>query len=542
MRPDDFAVIADLDEAALRDMNLVVYHNWDNTRRFPDRLDHQQQAIITSGEGMKPWNPWRRNSHYHLENFFEALDAPGEWFLARDGTLYYKPLPGQDMTKAHVVAPVIDRFVALEGDAASGSFVEHITIQGLTFQHAQWLTPPGGFEPAQAASPIEAVVMADGARHVTISGCEIGHVGTYVVWFRKGCFDCTLEHSLLHDFGAGGVRIGETGIAANEAERTARITVDNNIIRHGGTIFPCAVGVWIGQSGDNRVSHNDIADLFYTGISVGWRWGYAESLAKRNTIEFNRVRHIGWGVLSDMGGIYTLGPSQGTVVRNNVFHDIYAYSYGGWGLYTDEGSTGILFENNLVYRVKTGGFHQHYGRENVIRNNILAFSKLYQVQATRVEDHLSFTFENNIVYYDSGRVAPRTLGPAEAREPQELLLARGGRQGRISGPVAAGLAASRSRSRLDRRRSEMANPQATISAWRPIRRRSVWASEPFDPSQAGVRGEAWRNKADAVTFPPLEIAPEPPPLSIRDDFEFDAVGQAPAGVQIRVENKAIRSW
>ncbi|TVS09305.1 MAG: right-handed parallel beta-helix repeat-containing protein [Planctomycetaceae bacterium] len=538
MRPDDFAVLADLDEAALRDVNLVVYHNWDNTRRFPDRLDPEQQAIITTGQGMKPWNPWRRNSHYRLENFLEALDEPGEWFLDRDGTLYYHPLPGQDMTRAHVVAPVIDRFVAIRGDAASGNFVEHITIQGLVFQHAQWLTPPEGFEPAQAAAPIEAVVMADGARHITLSDCEIGHVGTYAVWFRKGCFDCTLQNSLIHDFGAGGVRIGETGIAANQAERTARITVDNNIIRHGGYIFPCAVGVWIGQSSDNRVSHNDIADLFYTGISVGWRWGYAESLAKRNTIEFNRVRHIGKGLLSDMGGIYTLGPSQGTVVRNNVFHDIYAYSYGGWGLYTDEGSTGILFENNLVYRVKTGGFHQHYGRENVIRNNILAFSELYQVQATRVEDHLSFTFENNIVYYDQGVLlrGPWDRLQHESRkncywhagdQPVEFLgntLEQWQQAGHEAGSIVAD--------------PQLADPQNDDFQVSPDSPAIGLGFRPFDPSRAGVRGEAWRKKADAGQFPPLEIAPEPPPLSIHADFEFDTVGQPPSGVQLRVEDRS----
>jgi len=72
------------------------------------------------------------------------------------------------------------------------------------------------------------------------------------------------------------------------------------------------------------------------------------------------------------------------------------------GILSQAEDTKILFENNLVYRVKSGGFHQHYGRENVIRNNILAFSKLYQVQASRVENHLSFTFENNVVYYNEG--------------------------------------------------------------------------------------------------------------------------------------------
>ncbi|MHB8902584.1 MAG: right-handed parallel beta-helix repeat-containing protein, partial [Thermoguttaceae bacterium] len=198
MRPDDFAVLAPLAPAELRDVHFMVYHKWDNTRRLIDTLDRQQQALVTSGEGMKSWNAWTRNTCYHLENFLAALDAPGEWFLGRDGTVHYRPLPGEDMTRAEVVAPVVERFVLIQGDPAAGKFVEHVALRGLAFLHAQWLTPPGGFEAAQAASPIEAVVMADGARNVTIEDCQFGHLGIYAVWFRKGCRDCTLARCYLH--------------------------------------------------------------------------------------------------------------------------------------------------------------------------------------------------------------------------------------------------------------------------------------------------------------------------------------------------------
>jgi parallel beta-helix repeat protein len=128
---------------------------------------------------------------------------------------------------------------------------------------------------------------------------------------------------------------------------------------------------------------------------------------KKAALLANHVHHIGWGILRDMAAICTLGISTGIEVSHNLIHYVYSYYYGGWGLYTDECSSNIWVEDNVVYNTKTGGFHLHYRKDNIIRDNISPFNEKFQAQFSIIEKHYSFDFKHNIIVSDKGFLSQR---------------------------------------------------------------------------------------------------------------------------------------
>ncbi|MCX5759434.1 MAG: right-handed parallel beta-helix repeat-containing protein, partial [Candidatus Hydrogenedentes bacterium] len=387
-----------LDEAL-----VVVLHAWETSFHHIASIDEAKRIVTFRNAAQWPFENWGPRQRYYILNTKEGMDAPGEWFLDRqNGMLYYLAMPNEDMTKAEVVAPFLHQLVTLDGNPSKGQYVDNVQFKGLRFEHAGFAIGPEGYGDAQGAVGVPAAIQTRGARICTFERCTIAHVDTYGLWLRIGSVGNWVVHNEFVDMGAGGVRIGEQQ-RSNDQLDVSHNTIDNNLIHSGGHLVRSGVGIWIGQSTCNNITHNDISDMSNSAITVGWQWGTKEEGASfHNAIEFNRLHDIGKGEFSNMAGIYVLGGSWSGMLRNNVVHDIASYLYGGWGIHNDEGSSSLLIENNLIYNTPSASFDQFYGNLNHVTNNIVAFANESQVALSNTQNPQPVIFERNILLMDSG--------------------------------------------------------------------------------------------------------------------------------------------
>lgn len=353
----------------------------------------------------------RVDDNYVFENVKEALTLPGEWYLDRsEEKLYYVPEAGDTLENTVLYAGVTEQLMNFEG-------AKNISFQGINFENTDWNHISGEgfagkFDPShplyknmkyesvhpQAAYETPAAITVLGSSEINFTDCRFENISYSAIKFDKASENCDITSCLFNEIGANAVFInGDFVVPAT----TKNINVKDCHINKYGRIFNNAIGVLLTHAIDCEIANNEIHDGWYTGISVGWNWGYTDNPTNNIKITDNLIYNIGNGWLSDMGAIYTLGIQPDTVVSGNVIYNVGCdegrYGYGGWGIYLDEGSSGILVEKNLVYDCSSQTFHQHYGKDNLVRNNIFAFGGDGAFIITKHEEHNSLTLSNNIL-------------------------------------------------------------------------------------------------------------------------------------------------
>ncbi len=405
----------------LGDIRLLTPEYWFASDHRIRRIDTQRRIVHFKTNSVASLHDEKQKcARYFVENVFEALSEPGEWYLDRKaGKCFYIPKRGEKLETVVAIAPILDKVIHLAGTAKQP--VEHIRFENLSIQHAEWMYPSDDAGSVQSSFKIPAAVVLKAARHCTFYGCEIARTGTWGIETRNGCHDNHIVGCHVHDVGAGGIKVGHEWMNRVDETSTHIIkpigalpsgtTVSDCRVHNVGTVHLTGVGIWIGNCGGNRIVHNEVFDIPYTGISCGWTWADVPTASTDNCIEDNYIHHVGCDLnLSDNGGIYILGQHPGSTVRRNHIHDIRCYGYGGTGIYTDEGAAEIRVENNLVYRTTNAGCFTHVGHDIFIRNNIFALAKAQHLRLGNRGDFRANIFLNNIVYWKRGQLGKTNWG------------------------------------------------------------------------------------------------------------------------------------
>ncbi len=401
-----------LDFANVKDVEVKVMHYWCDEHLPLHSVDTQTGRLeFTKPSAMT----FRVDDNFIFENVKEALTLPGEWYLDRtEEKLYYIPEEGDTVDNTVLYAGVTEKILSFDN-------AKNIAFQGISFENTDWNPVNGAFfndvfdethplyenielggEHPQAAYEVPAAINVVSSEGINFTDCRFENISYTAIKFSKASENCNITSCMFNEIGGNAVFIdGDFVVPAT----TKNINVKDCHIGFYGRLFNNAIGILLTHAIDCELSNNEIHDGWYTGISVGWNWGYADNPTNNIQVKDNLIYNIGNGWLSDMGGIYTLGIQPDTVLSGNIIYNVGcdegAYGYGGWGIYLDEGSSGITVENNLVYDCSSQTFHQHYGKDNVVRNNIFAFGGEGQFIITKNEEHNSLTLTNNILVGDN---------------------------------------------------------------------------------------------------------------------------------------------
>ncbi|WP_423776638.1 right-handed parallel beta-helix repeat-containing protein [Bacteroides graminisolvens] len=341
-------------------------------------------------------HPWPRpmvttdghNSAFYLTNAIELLDSPGEWYHdIRSHKLYYYPRQGEDMAKATAVVPAVETLVQVEGTLDRP--VQHVTFRNVSFQYTTWTRPSEkGHVPLQAGMYLTdgyqitpkmvrnyqnhlldnqgwlgrpaAAVQVSGAQEISFLNCSFEHLGSTGVDYVYGVKGGKVEGCLFRDIAGNGLLAGSFSPASHEThlpydpadarELCSFQTISNNYFTEVANEDWGCLAICAGYVRDINIEHNEISEVPYSGISLGWGWTQTVNCMRNNRVHANLIHHYAKHMY-DVAGIYTLGSQPKSYVTENCVHSIYKPGYvhdpNHWFyLYTDEGSSFITVKDN----------------------------------------------------------------------------------------------------------------------------------------------------------------------------------------------------
>ncbi len=370
---------------------------------------HQPESRIQSEH---PWPaPWiskkTGNSAFYLSNAIQFLDEPGEWFIdSKNRKLYYYPRANENMHTATVVAPTLETLVKLEGTIDHP--VSYVYFKGISFQHTSWLRPSKqGHVPHQAGMPMTdayklkvpgtpdkkglenqawltrpaAAVEVTYANHTRFEACRFEHLASTGLDYKRGTHNDEIKGNLFKDIGGSGILAGvfsddafETHRPYNpkdEREVCTNMHITNNLVTDVTNEDWGCVGIGAGYVKGISIEHNQVSNVSYTGISMGWGWTKTINAMSNNHIYANKITHYAKHMY-DVAAIYTLSAQPNSVISNNYVDSIYVAPYAHdpnhwFYLYTDEGSSYFTVKDNWCPAEK---FLQNaIGPDNVWTNN-----------------------------------------------------------------------------------------------------------------------------------------------------------------------------
>ena len=373
----------------LKDIEVVMFHSWNETRFVVSDLDEEERIVrCLDPDATHPLDDrWERR--YYVENVFEGLQQPGDWYLEKHtGKLYYWPV--NDIENLEIIAPVLNQLVRFEDT------VRYLNIVGLSFSDSDWTLPEKGYPDCDDVGDIvhPSAITYENARHCHFENNHIRNVGTYALELT-GSGNKIIGNE-IYSTGGG-------GIITRNYDKERNLAAYNHI-HHCGEVYPSAVGINI-DDGGGTIRNNLIHAISHSGIYAR-HWATEHQSRERENqqqgliIEYNEIYDV-MQKLNDGGGIFIR--DSNIKIRNNLIHDINYLGHGcsTRGIYLGCETRNTIVENNVVYRAYVSVIVWYYNRNVTIKNNIFVDGGSIQIYYQNPKNlaHKNIKLLGNIIYY-----------------------------------------------------------------------------------------------------------------------------------------------